>query len=97
VIVLPKKRKSGGRSKGGKGRTELVQCAKCGQRIPRDKAKKVTRYRSLVDPMLARELRKQGAIIPRSAVTQYLCIRCAVHYGVVKIRSKEERKKRTPL
>ena len=39
---MPKKRKSRGRSKGGKGRSELVHCSGCGCLVPRDKAKKVT-------------------------------------------------------
>jgi len=94
---LPKKRKSGGRSKGSKGRTEYVQCCKCGQRVPRDKAKKITRRISLVDPSLMKELRKQGAYIYTRTDTVYYCIRCAVYYGIAKIRPEEERKKRVPL
>ncbi|HEX9261241.1 MAG TPA: 30S ribosomal protein S26e, partial [Candidatus Bathyarchaeia archaeon] len=36
---MPFKRKSRGRSKGGKGSSSLVQCANCGSQVPRDKAK----------------------------------------------------------
>ena len=89
---MPKKRKSGGRSKGGKGKSASVQCSKCGRTIPYDKAKKVTRYVSLVDRSLGQELRKQGAYVPRRAVIEYLCVSCAVHLGKVKIRSKDDRK-----
>ncbi|MFX1520321.1 MAG: 30S ribosomal protein S26e [Promethearchaeota archaeon] len=89
---MPKKRKSGGRSKGGKGRGGQVQCSFCGKLVPRDKAKKVTRYVTLVDPRIAKELRQQGAFIPRRRVTKTACVSCAVHRGLVKVRSKDERR-----
>jgi small subunit ribosomal protein S26e len=89
---LGKKRKSGGRSKGKKGRGGLVQCSFCGKLVPRDKAKKVTRYVTLVDPRIAKELRQQGAVIPRRRVTKTACVSCAVHRGLVKVRAKDERK-----
>ena len=89
---MPKKRKSGGRSKGSKGKPVTVHCAKCGRLVPRDKAKKKTRYQSVVDPKIYKDLKKQGAIIPKRQVIQYYCVKCAVHYRLVKIRSKDERK-----
>ncbi|NIP66799.1 30S ribosomal protein S26e [Candidatus Bathyarchaeota archaeon] len=89
---MPVKRKSHGRSKGGKGRSMRVQCSVCGQLVPRDKAKKMTRRVSLVNPTLARELRKQGAYISSRRETKYYCVSCAVHRGVVKVRSEDERR-----
>lgn len=89
---MPKKRRSGGRHGGSKGSAETVQCTKCGKVIGRDKAKKRTRISSVVDPKIYKELRQQGAIIPRRTTTEYFCIKCAVHYGIVKIRSKDQRK-----
>jgi small subunit ribosomal protein S26e len=89
---MTKKRSSGGRSKGGKGRSGMVQCSYCGAQVPRDKAKKVTKYTSLVDSRILKELRAQGASINRTKTTKYLCISCAVHRGVVNIRAKEDRK-----
>lgn len=70
----------------------MVQCSYCGAQVPRDKAKRVTKYTSLVEPRLLKELRDQGAQIARYRSTKYLCISCAVHRGVVKVRGKEERK-----
>lgn len=90
---MPKKRRSRGRSKGGKGRSEFVHCSNCGMLVPRDKAKKVTSHVSLVDPALARELRAKGAFIASQKVTKYYCVSCAVHFGVVKVRAREERKR----
>ena len=94
---MPKKRKSRGRHKGGKGKEDLIQCDMCGALVPRSKAIKITRPVSVIDPQLARELRSKGAIIPVSRVTKYLCVKCAIHRGIVKIRSEEERKKKAPL
>lgn len=60
--------------------------------VPRDKAKKKTRFSSPVDPVLGRELRQQGAYIPRQMTIDYFCISCSVHRGITTIRSKAERK-----
>jgi small subunit ribosomal protein S26e len=91
-IHLSKKRKSRGRSKGGKGSSGFVQCSQCGRPVPRDKAKKVTQRVTLVEPTLARELRGTGAYVPSSTVQKYYCISCAVHFGVVKVRARAERR-----
>lgn len=91
-VRMGKKRKSGGRSKGGKGRSQLVQCTNCGMQVPRDKAKRVTSFVSLVEPSLARELRAHGAYIARQRVFKYYCISCAVHFGVAKVRARDERR-----
>jgi len=89
---MPKKRKSGGRSKGGKGMASKVQCSLCGQMVPRDKAKKMTSYVTLVDRTLAKELRSSGASIPSYRREKWYCVSCAVHRGVVKVRSKSSRR-----
>jgi small subunit ribosomal protein S26e len=91
---MPMKRKSRGRSKGSKGKSSLVQCSSCGELVPRDKAKKVSRRVSMVDSTLYRELRQKGAYIASSAETRYYCVSCAVHRGVVKVRAKDERRLR---
>jgi len=70
----------------------MVQCSYCGAQVPRDKAKRTTRYTSLVDSRIMKELKDQGASINRTKTTKYLCISCAVHRGVVNIRAKEDRR-----
>lgn len=70
----------------------MVQCSYCGAQVPRDKAKRTTRYTSLVDSRVLKELKDQGATINRTKTTKYLCISCAVHRGVVNIRAKEDRR-----
>jgi small subunit ribosomal protein S26e len=89
---MTKKRASRGRSKGGKGHSTLVQCSNCGRWVPRDKAKKVTSRLSLVDPSLAKELRATGTYIASPTIVKNYCVSCAVYYGVVKVRSEQERR-----
>jgi len=89
---MPKKRQSRGRHKGDKGKIRLIQCDNCGKLVPEDKAICVTRMYSPVDPQLARELEKKGAVVMRYPVTKCYCINCAIHYGLIRIRSREERK-----
>ncbi|WXG41232.1 MAG: hypothetical protein WED07_10780 [Candidatus Freyarchaeum deiterrae] len=60
----------------------------------RDKAKRVTRYTTLVDPMIGRELRQQGAYIPRTREIKVYCINCAVHRKLTRVRPKEDRRDR---
>jgi len=74
----------------------MVQCSLCGQLVPSDKAKKFTRRISVVDPILARELRQKGTYVSSRTQTKYYCVSCAVHRGVVKVRSKDTRRTRRP-
>jgi small subunit ribosomal protein S26e len=92
---MPVKRKSRGRAKGSKGKGSLVQCCGCGQQVPRDKAKRVSRRVSLVDSLLYKELRQKGTYVASRTETKYYCVSCAVHRGVVKVRSKNDRRKST--
>lgn len=89
---MGKKRKSRGRQKGQKGRGEMIQCCSCGKLVPRDKCKKLTRWVTLIEPTLGRELRQRGAYIPRVRVTKNYCISCAVHRHIINVRARDERK-----
>ena len=91
---MGKKRKSGGRSKGKKGSLGKVQCSSCGRLVPRDKAKRKTSYKQLVDFTIAKELRQQGTQIARIPYVRYFCVSCAIHKHHIKIRSQSERKNR---
>ena len=89
---MPKKRKSRGRGKGGKGHESRAQCDGCGAWVPKSKLKKVTRYMSLVDPQLRKELERKGTMIPTMPITKQYCVSCAVYQGVVKVRAESMRK-----
>lgn len=92
VSRLPYKRKNRGRRKGDKGSEQTVQCDNCGAFVPRSKIQRVTTRVSLVRGDLARELKQMGAYIAENVVVKNLCISCAIHYGVLKVRAREERK-----
>ena len=94
---MPKKRKSGGRTGSKSGRDGTVHCVKCGRLTPRGKAKRVTKYVSLVDGTIGKELRDAGAIVPRRQVSQWYCISCAIHMHKVHIRSSDDRRKRDKI
>ena len=61
--------------------------------VPKDKAKKVTSRLSLVEHSLAKELRAQGAYIASPSILKWYCISCAIHFGILKIRSADSRRK----
>ncbi|HDD40198.1 MAG: 30S ribosomal protein S26e [Thaumarchaeota archaeon] len=94
---MPIKRKNRGRGKGSKGHEPMVQCDNCGAFVPRSKIQRVTRRVSLVSGDLAKELKKQGAYIAENVITKNLCISCAIHYGILKVRPRETRKKSVPF
>jgi small subunit ribosomal protein S26e len=52
----------------------------------------VTTRLSMVEPILARELRAAGAYIAAPTTVRYYCISCSVHYGIVNVRAKSERR-----
>lgn len=89
---MPKKRKSRGRRKGSKGSGRMVQCHGCGKTVPMDKAKKVSKRVSFIEPSLAQELQKQGAYIAGGTTIRYYCVSCAVHRGIASQRAKKDRK-----
>ncbi len=94
---MPKKRKNRGRHKGDKGKEPMVYCDNCGKLVPRSKAVRVTVPYSPVPGDLARELEKQGAIVPRYYVTKTYCINCAIYLGILKVRAEDDRKRRESL
>lgn len=96
-ITMPLKRASRGRKKGGKGSSDRIQCTNCGATVPRDKAKKVTSRLNLVEHSLAKELRAQGTYIASPRVLKWYCISCAIHFGILKIRSEARRRDRGRL
>ncbi|KUO88314.1 MAG: 30S ribosomal protein S26 [Vulcanisaeta sp. MG_3] len=94
---MPKKRKNRGRHKGDKGKEPMVYCDNCGKLVPRSKAVRVTVPYSPVPADLARELEKQGAIVPRYYVTKTYCINCAIYLGILKVRAEDERKRKVTI
>ena len=63
-----------------------------GRWFPEIKLKKITGRITLVEPTLAKELKAQGAYIAPSTDVKFYCVSCAVHRGVVKVRSEVDRR-----
>ena len=89
---MPKKRTSRGRTKGGKGSSGRFIVVNVGRWFPEIKFKKITGRITLVEPTLAKELKAQGAYIAPSTDVKFYCVSCAVHRGVVKVRSEVDRR-----
>lgn len=94
-FLMPKKRRSGGRTRGKKGVGTQVSCAACGQLVEKSKAKKFTTYSSGIEYKLAKEIQSEGGYIPRQKKVQYYCVSCAIHRHKIRPgRKREERKRR---
>lgn len=63
------------------------------QQYQKTRQKKVTSRLSLVEHSLAKELRAQGAYIASPSILKWYCISCAIHFGILKIRSADSRRK----
>ncbi|MHA1672355.1 MAG: 30S ribosomal protein S26e [Promethearchaeota archaeon] len=94
---MTKKRRSGGRTGSKSGRDGGVQCARCGRLVPRGKAKRVSKFISLTDATIGKELRDAGAIIPRRQVSSWYCVSCAIHSHKVHIRAGKDRRNRDKI
>jgi small subunit ribosomal protein S26e len=88
------------RSKHGRGHTAIVRCSNCSRCVPKDKAVRKFVVRAIVDQSSARDLKEQSAIetytLPRLYIKQQYCVSCAIHARIVRVRSRIERRKRTP-
>mmetsp|Transcript_32206 Transcript_32206/g.74159 ORF Transcript_32206/g.74159 Transcript_32206/m.74159 type:complete len:107 (-) Transcript_32206:104-424(-) len=94
------KRRNHGRNKHGRGHVKRVRCASTGKAIPKDKAIKRFIVRNIVDASSLRDIREQSAYqdyaMPKLYIKMYYCVEAAVHQRIVRGRSREGRKVRTP-
>jgi len=94
------KRRNHGRNKHGRGHVKRVRCVSTSKLIPKDKAVKRFVVRNIVDASSLRDIRDASAYqqysLPKLYVKQYYCIEAAIHQRIVRGRSSEARKIRTP-
>jgi small subunit ribosomal protein S26e len=78
----------------------LLRCASTGKAIPKDKAIKRFIVRNIVDASSLRDIKEASAYqeyqLPKLYLKMYYCVEAAVHQRIVRGRSKEARKIRTP-
>lgn len=82
------------------GKLSNNRCASTGKAIPKDKAIKRFIVRNIVDASSLRDIKEASAYqeyqLPKLYLKMYYCVEAAVHQRIVRGRSREARKIRTP-
>lgn len=94
------KRRNHGRNKHGRGHVIRVRCSSTSKAIPKDKAIKRFLVRNIVDSSALKDIKEASPYenyqLPKLYIKQYYCIEAAVHQRIVRVRSVQDRKIRTP-